>query len=334
MKQQKKQTHSHDHHGHSHHHADPDNHGRAFVIAIILNVIYVSVEFSYGFIANSTALMADAGHNLSDVLGLVLAWGAAILSRKAPSQRYTYGLRSTSILAALANAMILLLACGAISWEAILRFSQPPEVAGFTVTLVAAVGIVINGLSAWLFVKGSKQDLNIRGAYLHMMADAAVSLGVVVAGLAMMYTGWYWLDPVVSLLIVMIVTISTWGLLRDSLRLILAAVPEGIDVAAVENYLLQCTGVVDVHDLHIWGISTSEGALSAHLVIPQGYPGDAFMDDIICTLKERFSIQHSTLQMEQGTTLHTCTLHPDALDTQKQYRRAMLPHEIPGLLSP
>jgi cobalt-zinc-cadmium efflux system protein len=306
-KQQKKKSHTHDHSGHSHHHIATNNHGRAFVIAITLNMIFVSVEFAYGFIANSTALMADAGHNLSDVLGLVLAWGAAILSRRAPSQRYSYGLRSTSILAALANAMILLLACGAISWEAIMRFHQPPEVAGFTVTLVAAVGIIVNGLSAWLFVKGSKA----------VMADAAVSLGVVIAGLAMMYTGWYWLDPVVSLLIVLIIMLSTWGLLRDSLRLVLGAVPAGIDVTEVESYLQQCPGVVDVHDLHIWGISTSEGALSAHLVIPDGYPGDVFMDDIICTLKTRFSIQHSTLQMEQGTTEHICTLHPDAADLHK-----------------
>lgn len=315
--QQKPHAHTHDHSGHAHHHVDPNNHDRAFVIAITLNMIFVSVEFAYGFIANSTALMADAGHNLSDVLGLVLAWGAAILSRRAPSQRYSYGLRSTSILAALANAMILLLACGAISWEAIMRFQQPPEVAGLTVTLVAGIGIIVNGLSAWLFVKGSKADLNIRGAYLHMMADAVVSLGVVIAGLAMMYTGWYWLDPVVSLLIVLIITISTWGLLRDSLRLALGAVPADIDVTEVESYLQQCLGVVDVHDLHIWGISTSEGALSAHLVIPEGYPGDVFMDDIICTLKTRFSIQHSTLQMEQGTTEHICTLHPDASVTHK-----------------
>ncbi|HIG65958.1 MAG TPA: cation transporter [Methyloprofundus sp.] len=314
---QKTHAHTHDHNGHSHHHVDPNNHGRAFVIAIILNMIFVSVEFVYGFIANSTALMADAGHNLSDVLGLVLAWGAAILSRRAPSPLYSYGLRSTSILAALANAMILLLACGAISWEAIMRFQQPIEVAGLTVTLVAGIGIIVNGLSAWLFVKGSKVDLNIRGAYLHMMADAVVSLGVVIAGLAMMYTDWYWLDPVVSLLIVVIIAISTWGLLRDSLRLALGAVPAGIDVTEVESYLQKCPGVVDVHDLHIWGISTSEGALSAHLVIPDGYPGDEFMDDIISTLKIRFSIQHSTLQMEQGTTEHICTLHPDASATHQ-----------------
>jgi cobalt-zinc-cadmium efflux system protein len=268
-------------------------------------------EFSYGFIANSTALMADAGHNLSDVLGLLLAWGAAILSRKAPNERYTYGLRSTSIMAALANAMFLLVACGAIAWEAIHRFSQPPLVAGLTVTLVAGIGIVINGLSAWLFIKGSKGDLNIRGAYLHMAADTAVSLGVALAGIAMLYTGWYWLDPAISLVIVAVIVISTWGLLRESVQLALLAVPAHIDVTALETYLRQCHGVTDIHDLHIWGMSTTENALTAHLVMPAGYPGDAFMDAIVETLKERFSIQHCTLQVEQGTTHHACALHPD-----------------------
>jgi len=307
---------SHDHSGHSHsgghHHGDPNNHGRAFIIAIALNTAFVIVELIYGFIANSTALMADAGHNLSDVLGLMLAWGAAVLARKTPSGRFTYGLRSTSILAALANAMLLLVASGAIAWEAILRFSQPPMVAGLTVTLVAGIGIIINGLSAWLFMKGSKGDLNIRGAYLHMAADAAVSLGVAVAGLAMLFTGWYWLDPVVSLVIVAVIVIGTWGLLRDSIQLALNAVPAHIDVTAVEAYLRKRPGISDIHDLHIWGMSTTESALTVHLVMPDGYPGDAFMDDIMRTLKERFSVQHSTLQAEQGTTDHACVLHPDS----------------------
>lgn len=306
---------SHDHGGHSHggghHHGDPNNHGRAFVIAIALNTTFVVIEFVFGFIANSTALMADAGHNLSDVLGLLLALGAAILGRKTPSERYTYGLRSTSILAALANAMFLLVACGAIAWEAMQRFSQPPVVAGLTVTLVAGIGIMINGLSAWLFVKGSKGDLNIRGAYLHMLADAAVSLGVAVAGIAMMFTGWYWFDPVISLVIVTVIVINTWGLLRESVQLALSAVPPHIDVSAVGNYLRQCPGVIDIHDLHIWGMSTTESALTVHLVMPEGYPGDAFMDDIMQTLKVRFFIQHSTLQVEQGTTDHACILHFD-----------------------
>lgn len=306
--------HSHDHGGHSHsdghHHGDPNNHGRAFVIAIALNTAFVVVEFAYGFIANSTALMADAGHNLSDVLGLLLALGATILTRKTPSGRYTYGLRSTSILAALVNAMFLLVACGAIAWEAIQRFSEPPVVAGLTVTLVAGIGIVINGLSAWLFAKGSTGDLNIRGAYLHMAADAAVSLGVVVAGIAMIFTGWYWLDPVISLVIVTVIVLGTWGLLLESLQLALSAIPPHIEVSAVETYLRQCSGVTDIHDLHIWGMSTTETALTVHLVMPEGYPGDAFMDDISRTLKEKFSVQHSTLQVEQGTTDHACSLQP------------------------
>lgn len=297
--------------GHHHHHGDPTSHGKAFVIAIALNSAFVVVEFAYGFIANSTALMADAGHNLSDVLGLAVAWGAALLARKPPSDRFTYGLRSSSILAALANAMLLLVACGGIAWEAVQRFSAPPAVAGLTVTLVAAAGIVVNGLSAWLFVKGSRDDLNIRGAYLHMAADAAVSLGVVVAGVAMMLTGWYWLDPVISLVIVAVIVTGTWGLLRESLQLALSAVPPHMDVAAVADYLEQRPGVTGIHDLHIWGMSTTESALTVHLVIPAGYPGDDFMDDLAQTLTTRFSIAHSTLQVEQGTTDHACALHPE-----------------------
>jgi cobalt-zinc-cadmium efflux system protein len=246
----------------------------------------------------------------SDVLGLFLAWGAAYLARKPPSQRYTYGLRSASTLAALANAMLLVLASGAIAWEAVQRFSHPPVIPGLTVTVVAAIGIAINGLSAWLFMKGSKSDLNVRGAYLHMAADAAVSLGVVIAGLAMMFTGWYWLDPVVSLLIVAVILFSTWGLLKQSVQLALDAVPAQIDVAGLSSYLRQCQGVQDIHDLHVWGMSSTESALTVHLVMPQGYPGDLFMDNITQTLKDRFSVQHSTLQVELGTTEHHCTLHP------------------------
>jgi cobalt-zinc-cadmium efflux system protein len=297
-------------HAHGHHsHHDQTKQGLAFACAIVLNSAFVIVEFSYGFMANSTALIADAGHNLSDVLGLLLAWGAAVLSRKIPNDRYTYGLRSTSIMAALTNAMFLLMACGAIAWEALHRFSQPPLVAGLTVTVVAAIGIVINGLSAWLFVKGSKTDLNIRGAYLHMAADAAVSLGVALAGLAMLYTNWYWLDPVISLVIVLVIVISTWGLLRESMQLALVAVPSHIDLLEVATYLRECPGVTGIHDLHVWGMSTTESALTTHLVMPAGYPGDVFMDTVVKTLKERFSIQHCTLQVEQGTTNHACALH-------------------------
>lgn len=307
--------HGHAHAGHSHagghhHHAAPTDAGKAFFIAIALNSVFVVVEFGYGFIANSTALMADAGHNLSDVLGLGLAWAATWLGRRSPSERFTYGLRSSSILAALANAMLLFVACGAIGWEAFQRITQPPAVSGMTVIAVAAAGIVVNGLSAWLFFKGSKGDLNIRGAYLHMAADAAVSLGVVVAGVVMLVTGWYWLDPVISLVIVTVILVGTWGLLRESAHLALDAVPPHIDVAAVASYLDTLPGVTGLHDLHIWGMSTTESALTVHLVMPAGYPGDSVMDSITQTLAERFSIHHSTLQVEQGTTQHACSLHP------------------------
>ena len=305
-------SHSHNHNHNHHNHTEQNKQGLAFACAIFLNTAFVIVEFSYGFIANSTALIADAGHNLSDVLGLILAWGAAVLSRKLPSERYTYGLRSTSIMAALANAMFLLIACGAIAWEAIHRFSEPPLVAGLTITVVAGIGIVINGISAWLFAKGSKGDLNIRGAYLHMAADAVVSLGVVVAGIAMMYSDWYWLDPVISLVIVLVIVMGTWGLLRESMQLALVAVPAHIDVSEVARYLRQCQGVTDIHDLHVWGISTTESALTTHLVMPAGYPGDAYLDAIVKTLKERYAIQHCTLQVEQGTTHHACALHPNS----------------------
>ena len=301
----KKQS-GHDHSGHSH--AAPTNFGQAFIIAIALNTIFVVVEFGYGFVANSTALMADAGHNLSDVLGLILAWGAAILSKKAPSERYTYGLRSTSILAALTNAMFLLVACGAIAWEAILRFSHPPVVAGLTVTIVAAIGILINGISAWLFVKGSKGDLNIRGAYMHLMADAVVSWGVVLSGIIIFFTGGNWLAPVGGLVITAVIVLGTWGLLRDSAQLALSAVPAHIDVSAVDAFLRQCTGVTDVHDLHIWGMSTTESALTVHLVMPDGYPSDAALDEIVHALQDQFSIHHSTIQVEHGTTNHSCAL--------------------------
>ncbi len=300
--------HNHDHSKGHHHHPSPNNQGRVFFMTIVLNMTFVIIEFAYGFITNSTALIADAGHNISDVLGLMLAWGAIILTRKAPSKRYTYGLRSTSIMAAVANAMLLLVACGAITMEAIDRFSQPPAVAGLTVSIVAAVGIVINGLSAWLLMRGSKEDLNIRGAYLHMAADAAVSLAVVIAGVAMFYTRWFMIDPIISLVIVIVIVIGTWSLLRDSLQLALSAVPANIDALAIDAYLRQLAGVTEIHDLHIWGLSTTESALTVHLVMPDGHPGDIFMDEIAETLEERFSIHHSTLQIEQGTTNHACSL--------------------------
>jgi cobalt-zinc-cadmium efflux system protein len=204
--------------------------------------------------------------------------------------------------------MFLLVACGGIAWEALKRFSEPPMVSGITIMEIAAIGIVINGFSAWLFMKGSKGDLNIRGAYLHMLADAIVSLGVVAAGIAITFTHWFWLDPAISLLIVVAIVISTWGLLKESIQLALSAVPNHIDLTEVEAYLRQCTGVSDIHDLHIWGMSTTETALTVHLVMPEGYPGDQYLDDMVIILKQRFSIEHSTLQIEQGTTNHLCSL--------------------------
>jgi cobalt-zinc-cadmium efflux system protein len=301
--------HSHGHgHGHHHHHVPASGHGRAFALAIGVNSLFVAIEFAYGFIANSTALMADAGHNLSDVLGLVLAWSAAVLAKRAPSARYTYGLRSSSILAALGNAILLLLACGAIAWEALHRFTAPAPVEGITVSVVAAIGVAINGFSAWLFMAGSKGDLNIRGAYLHMAADAAISLGVVVSGLVIMGTGWTWLDPAVSLAIVLLIVFGTWSMLRESLRLVMAAVPDSVDAAAVGRFLAHQPGVSGVHDLHIWAMSTTETALTAHLVMPGGYPGDSAIDEIVTRLHHDFSIGHCTLQVEEGTSQHRCAL--------------------------
>jgi cobalt-zinc-cadmium efflux system protein len=302
--------HDHDHdHSHGHHHALPTDHGRAFALAIGINTLFVVVEFVYGFIANSTALMADAGHNLSDVLGLALAWGAAVLAKRAPNKNFTYGLRGSSIVAALLNALLLMLACGAIAWEAVMRFSAPPPVAGMTVSVVAAIGVAINGFSAWLFMAGSKGDLNIRGAYQHMAADAAISLGVVVSGIVIMYTGWVWLDPAVSLVIVAIIVVSTWSLLRESVQLVLAGVPPSIDSTEVKAFLGKQEGVSEVHDLHIWAMSTTETALTAHLVMPGGYPGDAAIDAIGVQLRDAYKIAHCTLQVEQGTTEHGCALH-------------------------
>jgi len=304
--------HDHDHHGHGHHHhhhAAPNGNERAFALAVGLNSLFVAIEFTYGFIANSTALMADAGHNLSDVLGLMLAWGAAVLAKRSPSGRFTYGLRSSSILAALLNALLLMMACGAIGWEAVHRIAVPAPVAGTTVAIVAAIGVAINGFSAWLFMAGSKDDINVRGAYQHMAADAVISLGVVVSGLAIMGTGWTWLDPVVSIVIVLFILGSTWALLKESLRLVLAAVPENVDAAKVSKFLASQPGVSAIHDLHIWAMSTTENALTAHLVIPGGYPGDAAIDAIVAQLKSDYAIDHCTLQVEQGTTVHGCTLH-------------------------
>ncbi len=297
--------HQHGEHGHSH---GPANYDRAFAIGITLNLGFVVIEALYGFLANSMALLADAGHNLSDVLGLVIAWGASVLAKRPPSERYTYGLRSTSILAALLNAVFLLVATGGIAWEAVRRFAEPASVAGLTVIIVAAIGIVINGVTAWLFASGRKGDINIKGAYLHMAADAAVSAGVVVAGVVILYTGWGWVDPAVSLVIAAIIVWGTWGLFRESIAMTLNAVPSAIDAAKVKTYLAGLPGVSQVHDLHIWSMSTTETALTAHLVMPEGAPGDAFLTRLAKELSVRFAIVHPTIQIECGDDCH---LAPD-----------------------
>ncbi|AFT86801.1 cation diffusion facilitator family transporter [Paraburkholderia phenoliruptrix] len=304
--------HSHNHaggHGHHHHHHAPvAGHGFAFALAVALNVAIVVIQAVYGVLAHSTALLADAGHNLSDVLGLLLAWGAAWLATRRPSARYTFGYGSSSILASLANAALLLFACGVIVAEAIGRLMNPAPVGGLAVFVVAAVGMVVNGLSACLFMRGQKEDLNIRGAFLHMAADAGVSAAVAISGLVILYTNWSWLDPLMSLLVVAVVVYGTWGLLRDSVRLALNAVPSGVDVERIRDYLADQPGVEDVHDLHIWALSTTGNALSAHLVMPAGHPGDEQLDGIVLVLRERFSMQHATLQVDLGTTNHRCAM--------------------------
>ena len=285
------------------------NYDKAFAIGIALNVSYVVVEAVFGVLAHSLALVADAGHNLSDVLSLLLAWGASRLSQMQPTKRYTYGLRSSSILASLINAIILLIAIGAIAWEAIRRFNQPQEIPGGTVMAVAAFGVVINAATALLFVKGRESDLNIKAAFLHMAADAGVSLGVVVAGFAIIRTGLYWIDPVTSLVIVAIIAVGTWGLLRDSARLALQAVPPNIDANKVKEYLAALPKVVGVHDLHIWPMSTTETALTAHLEMPDADGGDEFLHDVCKHLHDHFKIEHCTIQIEQNA--EACSLAPE-----------------------
>lgn len=295
--------------GHSGHNHAPTDFGRAFLVGTTLNITFVIIEAGFGFYANSMALLADAGHNLSDVAGLLIAWGAATLSKRKPSERYTYGMRRSSILAALFNAVFLLAAMGAITYEAIRRFADPAPVEGGIVMIVASIGIVINGVTAWMFASGRKGDINIRGAYLHMAADAAVSAGVVVAGFAITLSGFLWIDPVVSLVIVAIIVIGTWGLLRDSVALSLDKVPENIVPEDVRTALSSLSGVTRVHDLHIWPMSTTEVALTCHLVIPAGHPGDAFLHDAAAMLRERYEIVHATIQVELNDE-EACLLAP------------------------
>jgi len=276
-------------------------------IAVALNLLFVVIESCFGFLSNSVALIADAGHNLGDVLGLVCAWTAMYLARRPPGGNFTYGLGRSSVLAALTNAVLLLLACGAIAWEAAGRIAAPPAVAGATVAGVAAIGIVLNGISAWLLHGGSHDDLNRRSAFLHMLGDAVVSAGVLVSGVLIFVTGWTWLDPAVSLLIVAVILVSTWGLLRDSVHLSLDGVPAGVNSNAVLSYLAGQHGVTDVHDLHIWALSTTSVALTAHLVVPDREAEDALLGSLTPGLKKRFRIDHTTLQIERDRCDHGCS---------------------------
>ena len=296
--------------GHHHPHRAAD-YGRAFAIGIGLNLGYVAVEAGFGLAAGSLALLADAGHNLADVLGLGLAWGAAMLGRRRPSQRYTYGLRSSSILAALANAIILLVATGGIAWEAVRRLLDPVPAAGGTIAWVAAVGILVNGATALLFAGDRRRDLNVRSAFVHMAADALVTAGVVATGIAIALSGRLWLDPAVGLVISAVIVYGTWGLVREAVGLALDAVPSGIDSAEVRVHLAALPGVAAVHDLHIWGMSTTETALTCHLVMPAGHPGDAMLGQFARDLEARFGIHHATMQIELGDTDEACALTPE-----------------------
>lgn len=292
--------HHHQGYGGGHQHGPArGNHGLAFALAIGLNAAFVIAEVAAGVVSGSMALIADAGHNLSDVLSLVLAWAASRLAQRPPSARFTYGLKSSSILAALANAALIWLALGAILVETLRRLADPAPVAGMTMIVVAGIGIAVNGASAMLFAKGRKGDLNLRAAFQHLIADAAVSAGVVVAGLAVLLTGQRWIDPATSLAIVAVIAWGSWGLLRDALRMGLLAVPEGIDQAAVRRFLEQREGVGAVHDLHIWPMSTTENALTAHLIMPGGHPGDHFLHDLAHALEHDFGIGHATIQIEE-----------------------------------
>jgi len=295
------------HHEHGHAHI-PANYNRAFAIGVALNVIYIVFEAGYGFAIGSLALLADAGHNLGDVLGLILAWGAHYLSQLKPTMRHTYGLRSTSILAALLNAVLLLVAMGGILWEAVGRFAEPSPVAGVTIIWVALLGVAINTATAVMFLRGREKDINIRAAFLHMAADALVSLAVVAGGVAIIIWQWYWLDPVLSITIAIVILFGTWGLLKDSLNLALHAVPHGINAQHVLEYLQSRPGVSGVHDLHIWAISTTESALTAHIVAPNlsVEENNEFLFETEKALRHEFEISHMTLQIERADDERQC----------------------------
>lgn len=308
----------HDHGGHGHGHGTGDHHhhvpkdfGWRFAIGASLNMIFVVAELIFGFVTKSLALLGDAVHNLSDVIGLILAWGAIQLAKSPPTKEHTYGYRGASIVAALANAALLFLVTGALLFETVQRFRNPTPVASDIVIIVACIGIAINAATALLFWKGQKDDINIRGAFLHMAADALVSLGVVVAALIMKKTGWYWVDPVIGLMIAGAIFWSTWGFALQALKFSMAAVPPHIDAVRVRAYLSGLQGVKEVHDLHIWPMSTTETALTAHLVIPAHTPDDRFIQEVTERLEKDFKIGHATIQIEVANTSRACKLSPD-----------------------
>jgi cobalt-zinc-cadmium efflux system protein len=299
-------------HDHAHHHdhdraASP---GRAFALGIALNAAIVVIEAVYGITARSMALLADAGHNLGDVLGLALAGGAALLARRAPTRRRSYGFRKATLLSALANAVFLLVATGGIAWESIRRFAAPEPVAAGTVMIVAGIGVVVNGASALLFLRGRERDLNVKGAFLHLAGDAAISLGVVASSFAVLRTGATWIDPAMSLVVSVLILASAWSLLRRSFDLVLDAAPEAVDVDAVHAYLAALPDVREVHDLHVWAMSTTETALTAHLVMPASAPEPRFLGDVCRVLHQRFAIEHATLQVEREDAPDPCRLAP------------------------
>lgn len=285
---------------------DHDNHfrthNRSFAIAVILNILFVVIEAVYGVLSGSLALLADAGHNLSDVLGLIMAWAASWLAGKAATSSQTYGLKKTTILAALFNALILMAAVGGITWEAIQRLTDPADVAGLTVVVVAGIGVLINGATMMLFLRGQQGDINIRGAFLHMAADTAVSMGVVISGTILMFTGLSWIDPVVSLIIAAVIFLGTWQLLKDSVKLAVDAVPKGIDPSAVQERLDSLPGVKSAHHLHIWALSTTENALTVHLVKPDPEGDDQLINELSAILFREFNIQHATIQWERDNS--------------------------------
>jgi len=292
-------------HSHGHNHA-PADFNKAFIIGIALNSSYILIEVIYGLSFNSLALLADAGHNLSDVLGLLIAWGASYLVMKKPTESHTYGFKKSSILAAFVNSLILLVAIGGIVWEAIGRFSDPQPIEGSVVMIVAGIGVIINTFTALLFLRGKENDINIKGAFLHMAADAAISLGVVIVGFLIMKTGILWLDPLVSIIIAIVIFFGTWSLLKESTNMALDAIPRSIDRAEVEKFLNSLEGVEEVHDLHIWAMSTTETALTAHLVMPNGELNDDFTSNVADELKHKHRISHATLQIENGNGTENC----------------------------